>query len=116
MRKWNIKIASVIVVLVLATVATMGQNRNPVLRMVRGTVMDKQGRALASSVVYLHDQKTRAVKTQIADNEGRYRFSGMSPYVDYEIHAEHREGVSSVHRLSALHSKREVVRDLGPQD
>ena len=63
-------------------------------------------------MVYLHDQKTRAVKTQIADNEGRYRFSGMSPYVDYEIHAEHGEGVSSVHRLSALHSKREVVRDL----
>ena len=45
MRKWNIKIASIIVVLVVATVATMGQNRNPVLRMVRGTVMDKQGRA-----------------------------------------------------------------------
>jgi hypothetical protein len=49
---------------------------------------------------------------QIADHEGRYRFSGISPYVNYEIHAEQGEWVSSVHRLSALHSQREVVRDL----
>lgn len=111
MKRWFAKLATMIFVLAATAAIAMGQSDNSLLRTVRGTVVDMQGRALASSVVFLHDQSTHAVRTQIVDSNGQYRFSGMNPHVDYKIHAEHGDWTSSVRSLSARHSKRDVVLD-----
>ena len=82
-------------------------NRNQ-LRTVHGTVVDKGDNAAPSSIVYLVNAKTQAVKTYIADETGNYRFSGLDPNVDYEIHAE-RDNMASPNRtVSSFDSRRDI--------
>jgi len=59
-------------------------------------------------VVYLLNVKTQAVKTYIADDAGNYRFSGLDPNVDYEVHAEHNDMTSPTHTVSSFDSRRDV--------
>lgn len=78
------------------------------LRTVHGSVLDKQENPVPSSVVYLKNLKSQAVKTYIADDSGRYRFSGLDPNVDYEIHAEHEASTSPIRTISNYDSRRDI--------
>lgn len=87
--------------------ATQDQ-KEPELRTVHGSVVDKAENPVASSVVYLKNIKTQGVKTYIADDSGDYRFSGLDPNVDYEIHAEHNDMTSSLRTISSYDSRRDI--------
>jgi len=78
------------------------------LRTIRGTVLDKDENPRASGVVYLVNTKTQAVKTYIADDAGNYRFSGLDPNVDYEVHAESGDMTSATRTVSSFDSRRDV--------
>ncbi len=78
------------------------------LRVFHGTVIDKQENPVPSSVVYLKNVKTLAVKTYIADDTATYRFSGLDPNVDYEIHAEHDNLTSATRTISSFDSRRDI--------
>jgi hypothetical protein len=78
------------------------------LRVLHGSVIDKSENPIASSVVYLKNLKSQAVKTYIADDSGNYRFSGLDPNVDYEIHAEHDDLTSPVRTISSFDSRRDI--------
>jgi hypothetical protein len=78
------------------------------LRTIRGTVLDQDETPRPSGVVYLLNTKTQAVKTYIADELGNYRFSGLDPNVDYEVHAEHEDMTSSTRTVSSFDSRRDV--------
>ncbi|HTS12062.1 MAG TPA: carboxypeptidase-like regulatory domain-containing protein [Candidatus Limnocylindrales bacterium] len=78
------------------------------LRTVHGSVVDKDENPVPSSVVYLKNVKTQGVKTYIADDSGNYRFSGLDPNVDYEIHAEHNDLESATRNISSYDSRRDV--------
>jgi hypothetical protein len=91
-----------------ATRAAQDQKGQPELRTVHGTVDDKDENPVPSSVVYLKNVKTQGVKTYIADDSGSYRFSGLDPNVDYEIHAEHNDLTSSVRTISSYDSRRDI--------
>ena len=78
------------------------------LRTIRGTVLDKDETPRPSGVVYLLNVKTQAVKTYIADDAGNYRFSGLDPNVDYEVHAEHEDMISATRTVSSFDSRRDV--------
>ena len=78
------------------------------LRTVHGTVEDKDENPVPSSVVYLLNVKTQAVKTSFADEKGLYRFSGLDPNVDYQIHAERGELTSSTRSISSFDSRRDI--------
>jgi hypothetical protein len=78
------------------------------LRVVHGTVIDKQENPVPSSVVYLKNLKTLAVKTYIADDTATYRFSGLDPNVDYEIYAEHNDLTSSTRTISNFDTRRDL--------
>lgn len=82
--------------------------KEPELRTVHGSVVDKNENPIASSVVYLKNVKTQGVKTYIADDSGEYRFSGLDPNVDYEIHAEHNDMTSSLRTISSYDSRRDI--------
>jgi len=60
----------------------------------------------------LKNLKTLTVKTYISDDEGRYRFSGLDPNVDYEIHAEYQDLTSRTRNISSLDGSREIVINL----
>ena len=48
------------------------------------------------------------MKTYIADEAGNYRFSGLDPNVDYEIHAERDGLTSSTRTVSSFDSRRDI--------
>ena len=78
------------------------------LRTIHGTVVDKNENPVPGSVVYLLNVKTQSVKTYIADEGGIYRFSGLDPNVDYEVHAEHGDLTSSTRTVSSFDSRRDI--------
>jgi hypothetical protein len=80
------------------------------LRTVRGVVVDKSSEApVPSAVVFLKNTRTNAVRSYIADEEGNYRFSGLDPNVDYEIHAEKDGAKSTTRTISSFDNKKEMV-------
>jgi hypothetical protein len=82
------------------------------LRTVHGLVEDKDENPIPASVVYLLNVKTQAVRTSFADDKGLYRFSGLDPNVDYEIHAEHEDMTSSTRTISSFDSRRDIQVNL----
>ncbi len=78
------------------------------LRTIHGSVVDKNENAVPSSVVYLLNVKTQAVKTYIADDAGAYRFSGLDPNADYEVHAEHNDMTSPNRTVSSFDSRHDI--------
>lgn len=93
----------------LALAASAQQNE---LRTVHGAVLDKGENPVASAVVYLKNVRTLAVKTYISDRAGEYRFSGLDPNVDYEIHAEDDRMMSNTRTVSSFDSRRDIVVSL----
>ena len=82
------------------------------LKTLHGSVIDKDENPVPSSVVYLKNVKSQAVKTYIADEAGNYRFSGLDPNADYEIHAEKDGASSSTRTISSFDTKKELVLNL----
>ena len=83
------------------------------LRTVRGVVADKSSEdPVPSAVVFLRNTRTNAVRSYIANEEGEYRFSGLEPNVDYEIHAEKDGAKSATRTISSFDSKKEIVLNL----
>ena len=82
------------------------------LRTVRGAVLDKAENPVSSAVVYLKNVRTLAVKTYISDRSGEYRFSGLDPNVDYEVHAESDNMTSNTRTVSSLDGRKDIVVSL----
>ena len=78
------------------------------LRTIHGSVVDAADSPAPTSVVYLMNAKTQAVRTYIADDAGNYRFSGLDPNVDYQVHAEHNGSASSTHTISSFDTRKDI--------
>ena len=78
------------------------------LRTLHGSVVDDTDTPAPSSVVYLMNAKTQAVRTYIADDAGNYRFSGLDPNVDYQIHSEHNGLVSPTRTISSFDTRKDI--------
>lgn len=74
-------------------------------RLLTGRVVDKQDAPLPSSVVYLANTRTRAVKTFIVGQDGMYRFPALSPNVDYEVYAQFKERKSDTKTVSQFDTR-----------
>lgn len=104
------RLAAVAVIVMICTAPTFAQNNKgeAELRTIHGSVLDKSENPVPSSVVYLLNVKTESVRTYIADDMGEYRFSGLDPNVDYEVHAEHDDLTSSTRTISSFDSRRDI--------
>ncbi|HXZ11013.1 MAG TPA: carboxypeptidase-like regulatory domain-containing protein [Candidatus Sulfotelmatobacter sp.] len=87
---------------------TKEEKKEAQLRTVRGVVLDKDENPAPSSVVYLKNTKTQGVKTYIADDTGHFRFSGLDPNIDYELHAERNDMTSPTRQISSFETKRDI--------
>ena len=108
-RKRNLTLFGVLFLLALLALSAGAQSE---LRTVRGAVLDKAENPVASAVVYLKNVRTLAVKTYISDRSGEYRFSGLDPNVDYEVHAESENMTSNTRTVSSLDSRKDIVISL----
>lgn len=82
------------------------------LRTVHGKVLDQNENPIANGIVYLQNKKTNTVRTYISEPNGAYRFSGLDPNVDFEIHAEYKKAKSSRHTISSFDDRRDIVINL----
>ena len=105
------KISSLGALFLLALLA-LSAGAQSELRTVRGAVLDKAENPVASAVVYLKNVRTLAVKTYISDRSGDYRFSGLDPNVDYEVHAESENMTSNTRTVSSFDSRKDIVISL----
>jgi hypothetical protein len=108
-RKAVLQLSRALVVLALLGLPVWAQSE---LRTVRGAVLDKAENPVASAVVYLKNVRTLAVKTYISDRSGEYRFSGLDPNVDYEVHAETESLTSNTRTVSNFDSRKDIVISL----
>jgi protocatechuate 3,4-dioxygenase beta subunit len=92
---------------VLAATGLKAQERR--LRTVRGFVVDASGAPVPNAIVYLKNLHTQSVRTFIAESEGRFRFSGLDPNVDYELYAEHGDLASPHRTISSFDTRPEIV-------
>jgi hypothetical protein len=100
--------------LLIAVLAAQGQSskREPQLRTVHGVVSDKSDTPVPSSVVFLKNTRTVEVRSYIADEQGNYRFSGLDPNVDYEVHAEKDGAKSQTRTVSSFDSRKDITLNL----
>jgi hypothetical protein len=82
------------------------------LRSVQGIVTDKAETPIPAGVVFLKNTRNNAVRSYIADETGNYKFSGLDPNTDYEIHAEKDGAKSPTRAISSFGSRKEVVVNL----
>jgi hypothetical protein len=59
-------------------------------------------------VVHLKNTRNLAIKTYITEPDGTYRFSALSPNVDYELYAEVSGQRSDTKTLSAFDNRKQV--------
>src|ERR1700674_1016391 len=99
--------------LLLASLAAAqdAQHESP-LRSVHGVGPDKADTPIPGAVVFLKNTRTNAVRSYIADDTGNYRFSGLDPNTDFELHAEKDGAKSPTRTISSFESRKELVVNL----
>ncbi len=88
------------------------KKREAQLRTVRGVVTDKSDNPLNGSVVFLKNMRTNSVRSSYTDDTGSYRFSGLDPNADYELHAERDKQKSTTRTVSSFDSRKDIVLNL----
>ena len=106
-----------LVVLLLPVLAFPAAAQNPAkhdaqLKTVRGVVVDKSENPVSASVVFLKNLRTNQVKSYIADGQGNFRFSGLDPNSDYEVHAEKDGAKSQTRNVSSFDTRMDIVLNL----
>ena len=100
--------AAILALACITAVAQQDPKREAQLRTVHGVVVDKSENLVSESVVFLKNTRTNVVRSSYTDNTGKYRFSGLDPNADYEIHAEKEAFQSATHTISSFDSRKEV--------
>ncbi len=99
--------------LVLANIAmAQDKKREAQLRTVRGVVMDRSDSPVSGSVVFLKNTRTNSVRSSYTNDTGGYRFSGLDPNADYELHAEKEGAKSTTRTVSSFDSRKDIVLNL----
>jgi len=78
------------------------------LRTVHGVTMDKSETPVGAAIVFLKNTRSNTIRSSISDEQGNYRFSGLDPNIDYEIHAEKDAAQSQTRTISSFDSKKEI--------
>ncbi len=88
------------------------KDKDTQLRTVRGVVSDKSEKPIENSVVFLKNLRTNVVISHFTDAEGSYRFTGLDPNADYEIHAEANGEKSAARTVTSLDGRKEITLNL----
>jgi hypothetical protein len=96
----------------LVVVASAQKDKEPQLRTLHGVVTDKSENPITGAAAFLKNLRTNAVTSRFTDSAGTYRFSGLDPNADYEVHAEFEGSKSNTRTLSSFDNRKDMVLDL----
>jgi len=82
------------------------------LKTVRGVVTDKTDNPIYGAVVFLKNSRTNQVRSNITNEQGNYRFSGIDPNAEYELYAEKDGAKSQVRNISSFENRLDIVLNL----
>ena len=102
----------VLVALCATSNATPDKKEKSAGRLLYGKVLDTQDNPLPDAVVYVTNERTRAVKTYIVGRDGTYRFPALSTAVDYEVYAQFNGRKSETKAVSQFDDRSQVYVDL----
>jgi hypothetical protein len=74
--------------------------------------LDAKENALPRAIVYLKNNRSRAVRTYIAGDDGKFVFHALAPNTDYDLYAEYQGKRSSNRTVSAFDSRSDINMDL----
>jgi hypothetical protein len=108
------RLVFLLAILALTAVTAVAQDSKSEaeLRTVHGVVLDKSNNLVSESVVFLKNTRTNVVRSSYTDNTGKFRFSGLDPNADYEIHAEKDGNKSTMHTVSSYDSRKDITMNL----
>ncbi|MHB8734454.1 MAG: carboxypeptidase-like regulatory domain-containing protein [Terriglobales bacterium] len=81
-------------------------------RTVQGVVLDAKDNALPGAIVYLKNSRSRAERTYIVGDDGKFSFHGLAPNTDYDLYSQYQGKKSSTRTVSSFDSRAEIVLDL----
>ncbi len=81
-------------------------------RSVSGVVTGSSGEPLFGAVVKLKSPEKAPIRSYITQEDGRYRFTGLNPLVDYTVQARSDQGSSRSVYLNHVSSRNERIVDL----
>jgi hypothetical protein len=110
--QWRMFCLIALAVLFAAAAEAQDKKHEAQLRTVRGVVMDKSETPISGSVVFLKNTRTNSVRSNYTDDTGSYRFSGLDPNADYEVHAEKDGAKSSTRTISSFDGRKEIDLNL----
>jgi hypothetical protein len=84
----------------------------PNTRAIQGVARDANGAPVASATVLLKDTKTLQIRSYITQQDGSYRFYGLSTDVNYELRAETSDMISAAKQISVFDSHKVIKLDL----
>jgi len=71
-----------------------------------------KARPVPAGVVFLKNMRTNTIRSYISDETGNYRFSGLDPNADYELHAEKDGAKSQTRSISSYDSRKDIILNL----
>jgi hypothetical protein len=107
-----IRALSLLLVFCAGVAWAQGSKNETHLRTVSGQVTDRSDNPAVGSVVFLKNLRTNAVSSRFADKDGNYKFSGLDPNADYELHAELNDERSAMRTMSSLDGRKEMTLNL----
>jgi Carboxypeptidase regulatory-like domain len=111
-RKRLLAILTLLLAFFTTSSVAQDNKREAQLRTVHGVVTDKSDTPIPAGVVFLKNTRTNAVRSYIGGDTGNYRFSGLDPNADYEIHAEKDGAKSQTRTVSSFDSRKDIVINL----
>lgn len=99
-------------IIFIAVLGFAVQQGDGALRTVSGRVVNAQDQPLHKAVVHLKNTRTLAIQTYITEPDGSYRFSALSPNVEYELYAEYQGAHSDTKSVSAFSNRKQVTVNL----
>lgn len=92
--------------------ASAQQSSQPGSRTIQGSVLDRAGHPLSGAVVLIEDLKSLQVRSYIVQEDGKFRFGGLSSDANYEVRARYNGVLSSAKTVSVFESNAAIVVNL----
>ena len=108
----TILVAACIAFFCALSLSAQDKKHSSQLKTVRGVVLDKSDNPVQSAVVFLKDTHSNQVRSNITNDQGNYRFSGIDPNAEYELYAEKDSLKSQTRNISSFDSRMDIVLNL----